>query len=278
MAKLQVFDIHGNKEKEITTDIFEGDIRPDIVQKITELERVHEKQPYAPYLWAGMDISASGNVKHNRHTWKTDRGKGLGRFPKKRMSDKGERFQWVGAVVPGMRGGRRAHPPRVIRTGYKINRKEKMLGLKSALAMVASLEFIKKKYTTISDQDLKIKLPLIIDSKITSVKAKEFFATIEKIFGDLKPLAIKEKKVRNGVGKLRGRKYKSNAGMILVIGNNQSMKISGIDVINVKALKLKHLAENGARFAMFTEAAIKDLEARIAGQPSKEDNKGVKTK
>jgi hypothetical protein len=29
---------------------------------------------------------------------------------------------------------------------------------------------------------------------------------------------------------------------------------------------------------MFTEAAIKDLEARIAGQPSKEDNKGVKTK
>lgn len=272
MAKIQILDVHGNKEKEITTDIFDGAIREDIVQKITELERVHEKQPYAPYLWAGMDISASGNVKHNRHTWKTDRGKGLGRFPKKRMSDKGERFHWVGAVVPGMRGGRRAHPPRVIRTGYKINRKEKILGLKSALAMIASIAMIKKKYSTLEGVEVKMKLPLIIDSKVTSLKSKQFFELIEKVFGDLKYLAIQEKKVRNGVGKLRGRKYKSNAGMLLIIGNNQEMKISGVDVIKVKELKLKHIAENGARFTMLTEEAVKDLEARIAGE-NKENKK-----
>lgn len=272
MSKLQVLGVNGSKEKEITTDIFDGEAREDIVQKITELERVHEKQPYAPYLWAGMDISASGNVKHNRHTWKTDRGKGLGRFPKKRMSDKGERFSWVGAVVPGMRGGRRAHPPRVIRSGYKINRKEKILGLKAALAMISSLDLIKKRYTTLEGKDVKLKLPLIVDSKITGLKSKQFFDLIEKIFGELKYLAIQEKKVRNGVGKLRGRKYKSNAGMILVIGNNQEMKISGVDVIRVKELKLKHIAENGARLTMFTEEAVKDLEARIAGN-SKENKK-----
>jgi hypothetical protein len=37
---------------------------------------------------AGLQTSASGNVKHNRHVWKTDRGRGLSRYPKKRMSDK----------------------------------------------------------------------------------------------------------------------------------------------------------------------------------------------
>ncbi len=268
--KIQVIDTNGNKAKEIATGIFESQIRPDIVQKIIDIERFGEKQPYAPFTWAGMNSSASGNVKHNRHVWKTDRGRGTSRYPKKRMSDKGSHFVWVAAIIPGVRGGRRAHPPKVERTDIKINKKEKLLALKSALAMVASIEELKKKYSTLNTAEIKVKFPIIIDSKMLGLKSKQFFESLNKIFGkDIFNLAVQEKTVRAGRGKMRGRKYKQNAGMLLVVGNKEKMKISGIDVANVKELKLRQLAENGARLVMFTEEAVKDIENKLAGKSTK---------
>ena len=65
---------------------------------------------------------------------------------------------------------------------------------------------------------------------------------------------------------MRNRAYKYNAGMLLVTGNDEEMKISGIDVIKSKELKLKNIAENGARLVMFTEKAIKDIETKIKGK------------
>ena len=259
MAKIQILGINGNKEKEISTEIFAGEIRPDIVQKIAEIERNSAKQPYSPFMWAGMQSSASGNVKHNRHVWKTDRGRGTSRFPKKRMSDKGSHFVWVGAIIPGVRGGRRAHPPKIPRTDIKINKKEKIFALKSALAMISSMEEIKKKYSRLNGHELKIKLPLVIDAKILGLKAKQFFETLVKIVGEnMMGVAVQEKSIRAGAGKMRGRKYKQNAGMLFVLGNKEKIKISGIDTIKVKDIEIRDLVENGARLVMFTEEAVKN--------------------
>ncbi|MEK6885489.1 MAG: 50S ribosomal protein L4 [Nanoarchaeota archaeon] len=272
MAKLQIIDASGNKVREMNSEIFDGQIRWDLVQKIAETEKV--KQPYAPYLWAGMDSSASGNVKHNRHVWKTDRGKGLSRYPKKRMSDKGANFVWVAAIIPGVRGGRRAFPPKIIRKELKINKQEQILGLKSALAMVASATEVKKKYARLNDVDLKVKLPLVIDSKILNMKSKQFFEMIKKVFGeDVSEVAIQEKKIRAGRGKMRNRPYKRNAGLLLVIGNKEERKISGIEVVKVQDLRLLDIAGNGARLTMFTEQSIKDLENRINGKSQVENKK-----
>ena len=266
MGKQQILDINGKKAKEITTSVFDGQIRKDIVQKIAEVEKLDDKQLYAPFLWSGMQTSASGNVKHNRHVWKTDRGKGLSRYPKKRMSDKGERFVWVAAAIPGVRGGRRAHPPHLLRKDLKINKKEKALGLKSALAMVASDENIQDKYSRLEGGKISIKLPIIVESKMLSLKTKEFLESLRRILGDqLMSIAIQKRETRPGKGKMRGRKYKSNAGLLLVIANNQAKKINGIDVVNVKGLKIGDLASNGARLVMFTEESIKDLETKITG-------------
>lgn len=260
--KLQILDTTGNKTKEISSEIFDGEIRNDIIQKIVEAEK--ESQPYAPFYKAGLQTSASGNVKHNRHVWKTDRGKGLSRYPKKRMSDKGDRFVWVAAAIPGVRKGRRAHPPRILRAELKINKKEHQLGLLSALAMVASSEQLKLKYDRLKNVDVKIKLPLIVDSKMLALKSGEFFAALEKIVGkDLFEIAMQESKVRAGRGKMRGRRYKKNAGLLMIIGNKQEKKISGIDVKKVKDIKIEDLASNGARLIMFTEESVKDFEGRI---------------
>jgi large subunit ribosomal protein L4e len=264
MAKLQIINVDGSKKTDMNSEIFEGEIRQDIVQKIIEIEK--ENQPYAPYLWQGMQTSASGNVKHNRHVWKTDRGKGLSRYPKKRLSDKGERFVWVAAAIPGVRGGRRAHPPKILSKELKINKKEQVLGLLSALAMTASPELVKKKYSSLNNE-LKIKFPLIIDNKILSLKAKEFFKALYKILGqELFEIAIQKKKIRAGIGKMRNRPYKKNSGMLLAIGNKEEMKISSIEVKKAKDIKLEDLASNGARLVIFTEEAVKDLENKINGK------------
>jgi len=249
MAKLQIYDANGNKTKEISTSIFDNAIREDIVQKIVEVERLDEKQPYAPFLWAGMQTSASGNVKHNRHVWKTDRGKGMSRFPKKRMSDKGERFHWVAAVSPESKGGRRAHPPKVIRRDLKINKKEKMMAFKSALAMVANNDLIKRKYSSLNKTDIKMKLPVIVEAKMIEGKTKGFFEGVKKIFGET-ILAV-------------GIREKNKAGMLIVTGSKQKNRISCLDSKKTDELKIKDLAENGARLTIFTEEAIKELEAKF---------------
>jgi large subunit ribosomal protein L4e len=275
MAKLQILDATGKKSKEITSNLFETEIRKDIVQKVAETEK--EKQPYAPYLWAGMETSASGNVKHNRHVWKSDRGKGLSRYPKKRMSDKGERFVWVAAVIPGVRKGRRAHPPKILRADVKINKKEKIFALLSCLAMTSSKEEILNKYSSMIGKEIKINLPLVFDSKILNTKTKDFFSSLRTILGeDLWNIAIQSKEIRAGKGKKRNRRYKSNAGMLLVIGNNENKKISGLDVVKANELKVLDIFSNGARLTAFTEEAVKDLENKVNGTRKEEKKVEVK--
>ena len=266
--KIQILDINGSKLKEATSKLFDGSIRLDLIQKVAEAEKMNDmlKQEYAPYLWAGMQTSAGGNVKHNRHVWKTDRGRGLSRYPKKRMSDKGSQFVWVAAAIPGVRKGRKAHAPKLGGRELKINKKEMIIAVSSALAMCSSLDELKKKYSTLGNVQLKIKLPLVVESKILSLKAKEFFASLEKILGsELMPIALQERSVRSGRGKMRNRTYKKNSGILIVTANNQDKKISGVDVIKAKELRISDIASNGARLIMFTEEAIKDLENKIYG-------------
>lgn len=259
--KINVLNSKGSKVKEIETKIFEGKYREDIIAKIVEAEKIG--QEYAPFMNAGMQTSASGNVRHLRHMWKSDRGKGMGRFPKKRMSRRGDRFVWVGAVVPGTRGGRRAHPPKIGGVIPKINKKEMLFGLKSALAMITDLDLVKAKYQSLKDSDIKMTLPLVIEEKVLTLKTREFLDSIKAIVNNAEKIAIKTKKVRAGIGKMRGRKYKKSAGLLLVIGKDEGKKINGIEVIQARELTVSDLASNGARLTMFTEAAINDLDKRL---------------
>jgi len=267
MTKINILDLSGSKKSDLNTTIFDSPMREDLVQKLVEIEKLEEKQPYAPFLWAGMQTSASGNVKHNRHTWKTDRGRGFSRFPKKRMSDKGDRFVWMGAVSPDTRKGRRAHPPKIERKIRKINQKEKLIAFKAGLAMLTSLELLKKKYSTLQNTNLKLSLPLVIEDKLISLKTSELFEKLKKILGnETFAIAIQDKKVRAGIGKMRNRRYKKNAGMLLIVGNKQEKKVNGFDVARAKDVKLMDIWDNGSRLVMFTEEAVKDMDNKLNGK------------
>tara|TARA_Y100000034_G_scaffold136159_1_gene211161 strand:- start:1562 stop:2344 length:783 start_codon:yes stop_codon:yes gene_type:complete len=256
--KVQILDINGKKVKEITTELFEEPIREDIIFKVVEAEKL--RQPYSPKYRSGMDISASGNVRHTRHAWKSDRGRGLSRIPRKKMWRRGTQFSWEGAIVPSTKGGRRAHPPKGNVDLKKINKKELKKALLSALAYSSSEAEIKKKYSSLKDKKIEIQLPLIVEDKLLELKTKEFLSSLKKILKDLNNIAIQKKSVRAGKGKLRGRKYKKNAGLLLVIGKDEKKRMQGIDVIKADQLIVTDLAAGGARLTMFTEKAIKDLE------------------
>lgn len=80
-------------------------------------------------------------------------------------------------------------------------------------------------------------------------------------------MSIKEKSIRAGKGKLRGRKYKSNAGMILIIGKNENVKTGLFDVRKANELSVSDLAKGGlGRVAVYTEEAVKELENKMEGK------------
>ena len=265
--KIQILDTEGKKVKEIETQLFEEPIREDIIFKVIEAEKT--KHPYAPKFEAGMARSASGNVTHRRHVWKTDRGRGLSRIPRKISSRRGTQFSWEGAIIPSVKGGRRAHPPKGSVNLSKVNKKELKKALLSALSYVSSVDEIKKKYASLEGKKIEIDLPLVIEEKIFSLKSKAFFESLKNILGELYSIAVQKKTQRAGKGKLRGRRYKKNAGLLIVLGKDESIKVKGVEVVNVSGLTVRDLADNGARLTMFSEKAIKELETIREGKGKK---------
>ena len=89
--------------------------------------------------------------------------------------------------------------------------------------------------------------------------------SLKNILGkDLFSITIQKKRVRKGIGKLRGRKYKSNAGLLLVIGNEEKIKTNAFDVREVKNLGITDLAKGKpGRLTIYTEQAIKHLEEKL---------------
>lgn len=266
MKKLQILNIEGKKVKEIEMpEFFNSVVREDLIFKVLETKKT--KQPYAPSLVAGKQHSASGIIRHRRHVWKTHYGQGISRIPRKIISKKGNRINWIGAEISSTVGGRRAHPPKILSmiNTKAINKKEMKIAFVSALSATANTKEILKKYSTLEESKFKGKeIPFVVEGKITSLKTKQFLGSLKKILENLFDVAVKKKSVRAGKGKLRGRKYKKNAGLLLVVGKDEKIKTTAVDVKNVKNLSVVDLAKGGqGRLVIYTENAIKDLQNKL---------------
>lgn len=256
--KAQILSQNGKAGEIEIPELFETKIREDIAQKFYESEKTI--QPYGPNPESGKHHSASGNLSHSRRLWKTAYGKGISRVPRKIMWRRGDHFYWIGAETSGTRGGRQAHPPKVahFQAERKINKKEREIALKSAFSATVNPEMLKRRYETLRETKLSISLPLVIKSETLKLKTGEFFAFLEKILGETFSLALKQKKQRAGKGKMRSRRYKENAGLLLVIGSKEEIKISGIQTRKLVDLEIADLFPLG-RLTCYTEQAIKEL-------------------
>jgi len=255
--KTTLYDIKGTRKSEITLPkLFDNKIRQDIAQKYFEAAKFFHPYSHAPE--AGKHHSASGTISHKRHDWKGHYGKGISRVPRKTMSRRGTQFYWVAAEVSGMRGGRRSHGPRVISRALKINKKEVELAMNSALAATANKELVAKRYSSIE----KIEhVPAVIESLPS--KTKDFFSSLKSIFGPVFYLVLQNKIVRAGKGKARGRKYKSNSGLLVVKASDEKQKFNGVDMKLASEIEISDLYPLG-RLTLYTRKALDELSKEVA--------------
>ena len=250
-----LYDINGKKKGEVKMpSAFTTKIREDIVLKCYEAEKFI--QPYRPSLEAGKRHSAAGTVSHKRRDFRGHYGQGVSRVPRKVMWRRGTQFYWIGAEVSNTRGGRRAHPPKGIGREKKINKKEKEIAMNSCFAATSDKDYITRRYERLEKFDMGV--PIVVESKLDRVKVKNFLLTLKEIFGKSFELVLKKKSIRAGKGKLRGRKYKSNAGLLFVKTADEKFKMKGIDIKNIGEIALADLYPLG-RLTVYTEKAIQAI-------------------
>jgi len=248
---MKVFDLSGAVKGEMNLPkVFSTEIRNDLIKRAVLAIQSHRRQPYGPGKMAGLRSSAHYHgVRVGPHHMMN---KEMARMPRSHGSSGQQEMR--ARKVPQATSGRRAHPPKPEKKfSLKVNRKEMRIALQSALA------------TTVKEN-----LPIIITDDIQNVsKTKE----LEKVFIALKLekelIRGKEKKVRPGKGKMRGRKYKRKKSFLIVINKpgtviKAAKNVAGVDIVNVKNLNVELLAPGTSprRVAIFDESSIKTLGER----------------
>jgi large subunit ribosomal protein L4e len=236
-------------------------VRADLIKRAVEAIQSHNRQKYGASPRAGKRYSA--NISKRRRDYRGCYGHGISRVPRKIMTRRGERMNWIGAIVPGTRGGRRAHPPKAEKEWCKkINKKERKKAIRSALAAAINKDIVIERGHKAPDH-----YPFIIESKIEEVdKTKKAKDILEKLGLKEELERVSVKKVRSGKGKNRGRKYKRKTGPLLVVSDTcklskSAANIPGVSVINIKELNAEALAPGTipGRLTLFTDNAIEKL-------------------
>lgn len=261
--KLNILDQTNNKTGEIQLPWqFEEELRPDLIQRAVLTLQSHRRQAYAASKSAGK--RASTKLSRRRRDYKGSYGYGISRVPRKIMSRRGSRMNWVGAFAPGTVGGRRAHPPKTEKIWKKkINEKERAKAIRSAIAATMQKEVVVQRGHLVPKH-----YPFILDGKFESLnKTREVISALNRLGLETELQRTDRKKIRAGKGKSRGRKYKKSKGPLIVVSVKNKLygaakNIPGVDVADVRSLNAELLAPGAkaGRLTLWTISAIDLLE------------------
>ncbi len=259
--KVKVYNLEGKVIDEIETSIFEREeYRKDLIKKAFLVEQSHSFQPKGAYKRAGMRWSV--DVSKRRYVWKSAYiGDYAIKVPRKTMLRRGSQFYWVGAQAPNTVKGRRAFPPQVEKKIHlKINKKERKKAILSALNGITKVELVKERHKSVKEA------PVVVEDKIEEIcKVKDMIKLFESLGLEREIERAKEKKIRAGKGKMRGRKYKKKVGPLIVVSDTTKVKKGAknlnIDVINYKDISVKSLFPGlMPRLVIFSKKAIELME------------------
>jgi len=259
--KANILDIQTNPKGEIELPkVFETEFRPDLIKRAVLAIQSHKRQPYGVDPLAGKRTSAHyhGVRKGPHHMMNIETAR------MKRIHGGPPALQLRARFVPQAVKGRKAHPPKVEKIWYqKINKKERILAIKSAIAATAIKDIVIKRGHKING----INLPIIIVDDIQNFKkTKQVKEFLEKIGLKKELERAKIKKVRAGKGKKRGRKYKKRKSILFIVSEDKGISkavknIPGSDFSLVKNLNAELLAPgtHAGRLTIWSESAIKKL-------------------
>ena len=260
--KLKIKDLSGKIVKELDLpEQFNETYRTDLITRAVLAIQSHKRQPYGSSPVAGKQHVTW--LSRRRRDYKGSYGRGISRVPRKTLLRRGSQFYWVAALAPGTVGGRRAHPPKVEKIwAEKINEKERRKAIRSAIASTLNIDVVK-----IRNHILPNDWPFGIVDDIKGIeKTKELINVLTTLGFEKELERAKEKKIRAGKGKMRGRKYRRKKSLLIVIDSrdkiiNAAKNIPGVDVVEVKNLNAELLSPgaHGIRLTLWTEGALKKL-------------------
>ena len=242
-----IIDLAGNSTKKISSKLFDEPYRPDLIKKAVLASQANRQQPYGPHMYAGLRTSAEG--------WGP--GRGVSRVARLKNGSKAAR-------IPQAVKGREAHPPKpeADRT-EKINDKERSKAIRSAIAATGDNQLVQNR-----GHKFQAQLPLIVVDELSSLtKTKDVRSFMEavRVWDDIE--RAKDKTIRAGKGKLRGRKYKNTKSILIVTDEDKGFgkaarNLAGVDIVTSDQLNTELLAPgtSGGRLTIYTESAITKLE------------------
>jgi len=235
--------------------VFTAPIRNDIVQFVHTNMAKNSRQAYGVNRMSGMKYAA--------HSWGT--GRAVARIP--RVGGGGNSKSGSGAFGNMCKGGRMFNPTKITRRWHrKINLHQKRFAVVSALAASSLPSLLMARGHKIENVS---EVPLVVEDAIQAYeKTKQAVAFLEatKAIDDINRVND-SKQLRPGHGKWRNRRYVNSRGPMLVLPDNNGVRafrnIFGLDIANVNALNLLHLAPGGhlGRFCIWTKAAFDKLDS-----------------
>lgn len=169
-------------------------------------------------------------------------------------------------LAPNVRGGRLAHPPRVEKVLHeRINKKERIRAILSALSATASTDLVRARGHRFSTDSL----PVIVVDDFERVKRTSEAKEILKKLGVWEDVERSKERtrIRAGKGKMRGRRYVEPRSLLIVVSSYDSPVIKavrnlpGVDVATPDNLSIIHLAPGGepGRLTVISKSALERL-------------------
>ena len=242
-----MLDIEGKPTGEISLPtVFDTRLRLDIIQKASIAQQSHRFQPQGRNLMAGKRTTAEGFGV----------GRGISRVP--RIGGHGP-LSGTAAFAPGTVGGRMAFPPVTAKKIAKqINRKERRLALRSAIAATASDEIVRQRGHKF---DQERRLPLVVNDEVEklskSSQAKHFLSAVG-VWDDVLRVR-RSKRIKSG-------RRVHAVGPLIVVGDDKTARkalrnFEGVSVIRADELSVEMLAPgtHPGRLTIWSESAVKKI-------------------
>ncbi len=260
MSSVKILTLDGKKKGTIDLPpIFETPLRKDIIKRAVLAQQSAGYQP------SGVDPLAGKRT--TAESW----GVGHGRARVPRRKGQGYRSASHGAFAPFTVGGRRTHPPesaKILRE--RINRKERRLAIRSAIAATADGEMVASRGHVFEVEEF----PLVVVDEIQDLQSteevKEAFENLG-LWNDI--VRVKNgRKIRTGSARRRGRKYRRPIGPLIVITKDTGIRkaarnLPGVKIVYVSKLNAEVLAPgtHPGRLTIWTKSSIETLATGLYG-------------
>ncbi|MEM0366035.1 MAG: 50S ribosomal protein L4 [Acidilobaceae archaeon] len=250
-----IYSSSGDKVSSIELpEIFRFPIRADIIRRVFISELTMRLQPKGRDPLAGKRTTAES----------LGIGYGIARVPRVKGS---RRAAFIGSA----KGGMATFPPRVeARIRERVNRKEKIIGIISALSATTMIDMVTKRGHRFKCESL----PVIVESSVLEsiTKTRQAVELLEKLglYSDIER-AQENTRWRAGKGKSRGRRYKEPKSILFIVEDHESpfakavRNLPGVDVVTPSIVSVIHLAPGGVpgRLTLLTVGAIDILVNRF---------------